>query len=244
MYKILKYPNIVHGVTDVSLGSINPFANFDSEEKLIKFAKNQGYANLTKNDLIFADQVHGAESHICSAGDGGSIKLGVDGLVTNHPGQMLVIKTADCVPILIFDPVKKIVAAIHGGRKSITQGIIPKTIAKMAKHYGTNPKNLKIAIGPHIRKCHYWLKPDTLKSLEKTEWQKYFVRKEKVYFDLTQAVLDELDKAGVLVENIEDCGICTYCQYQKYYSARKKEENPDIYKEKLPCFASIIAIRR
>jgi copper oxidase (laccase) domain-containing protein len=64
----------------------------------------------------------------------------------------------------------------------------------------------------------------------------------KIYFDITKAALDELSASGVLKRNIEDCGICTFCQYQKYYSARKKEENPEIYKEKLPCFGSIIGL--
>jgi len=260
-FKIFNHYKIINGVTDSSLGAVNPFTNFDSEKRIVRFLKNLGFRGVSRKDLIFADQIHGSSVHLCQKGDSGVIQLGVDALISNHKGQILVIKTADCVPILIYDPIKKVVAAIHTGRKSLTAGIIKKTILKMEKNYGTKPELLLVAIGPHIRICHYWLKPKSLENLQDTKWSKYFIsskarkkiperrrgvliKKEKIYFDMTKAAIDELKIAGVLGKNIEDCGVCTYCQYQKYYSARKKEENPKIYSEKLPCFASIIGMPR
>lgn len=261
-FKILDQYNLINGVTDSSLGSINPFTNFElpkagrkkvltksdsyfnSERKIIKFLKNLGFQNISEKDLVFADQIHGFDIHICQKGDSGSIRLSVDGLASNHPGQILVIKTADCVPILIYEPNKKVVAAIHAGRKSLSQNIISKSISKMRKSYGIMPEKCVVALGPHIRKCHYFLRKKALENLKNTKWEKYFISRAKIYFDITSAVLDELIHSGIPKENIEDSQICTYCQYKKYFSARKYEVNPAIYQEKFSCFANIIGLPR
>lgn len=238
-FKIFDNQKIIYGITDSSLGPINPFANFDSEKRLIKFINNK---KITEKKLIFADQIHGNGIHICQKGDSGSIRLNIDGMMSNLPYQVLVIKTADCVPILMYESNKKVIAAIHCGRKSLTKGIIPKTVDTMTKNYRISPKNVLVAIGPHIRKEHYYLKDVALKSLKNTKWQKYFVKNSKVCFDLTAAVLDELKLCNIDKENIEDCDICTYCDWKEYYSARKREENPAIYDNNFSCFASFIAL--
>ena len=240
-FKIFENQNIIYGVTDSSLGSINPFANFDSEKRLVQFINNK---KITEKNLVFADQVHKDGVHICSKEDSGSIRLGIDALVTNHKNQILVIKTADCVPILLFDPVKKIVAVIHGGRKSVTAKIISKTIKKMQKSFGILPKNVLTGIGPHIRIESYYLKPKSISQLKNTFWKKYFInKKDRIFFDLTQAILDELTNSSVLKNNIEDCQIDTYKEYKKFFSARRKDENSAIYQQKLPCFASFIGLK-
>lgn len=244
-YKILNQYNLINGTTDSSYGPINPYGNGGSERVILKFLKNLGIKNYTKNNLIFAEQVHGPGIYKCKKDDGGKIIKGVDALITSYKEQVLVVKTADCVPILIYDPQKEVVTAIHAGRRSLTSGIIRRTIKELIKSYGILPKNLIVAIGPHIRVHDYFLKPGALRSLTGTSWEKYFVENQgQVFFDLTKATLDQLIKMGIREENIKDCKICTFCNYKKYYSARKKEQNPAIYQEKFPCFGSIIGMRK
>ncbi len=236
-FKIFDKQKLIYGITDSSLGPIN----FEKTNKLVKFINNK---NITEKNLIFAEQIHQSNIHIGKKGDEGKIIKKVDGIISNLPNQVLVIKTADCVPMLMYEPIKKVIAAIHCGRKSLTAGIIPKTIDKMIKSYRISPENILVAIGPYIRKEHYFLKEKVLKSLKNSKWQKYFFKNDMTSFDLTAAVFDELLIRNILKKNIEDCKNCTYCDYKKYYSARKREENPTIYREKFPCFASYIGITK
>lgn len=235
-FKIFKNQNIIQGVSGIKLGAR------DGRDK-IRILKSYGRKIAAKN-LIWPEQVFGAEVYICQKSDSGKIIKGADGLISHIPGQALAIVSADCVPILLFDPKNKVVAALHGSRKSLTEGIIKEAMKKMVLNFNSDPKKILAAVGPHIRKCQYWLKEKTYQDLRNTRFKKYFSQKKrKIYFDLTKLVFDEFSKLGIRKENIEDGGICTYCQFKKYFSARKQEESPSIYKEKAPRFASFIGLK-
>jgi len=213
-FRIFENQNIVQGISDVSFGSM---AGKKGDKRAIKFLKSLGYNTNIKN-LIWAEQIFGSKIHICKAKDSGKIMKGVDGLISNIKGQILAIVTADCLPILLFDPKNEVVTALHGSRKSLLKGIVKKAIKKMTSHFNCWPKEILVGIGPHIRKCHY-------------------------YLDLTRIAIDDLLKAGIKRKNIEDCKICTFCSSEKYFSHRKKEESPDFYKEKYLRFASFIGLK-
>lgn len=237
--------NIAHGVMERKDGSVNPYSNIDSDKNVLKVLNKLGFKYNIDN-LIYAEQIHEANIHIVPANLGGYIKLDVDGLISVNPNQVLITKTADCVPILFYDKNKNIAGVIHGGRKPLIKGIIPKTISILKNKFNSSAKDIIIGIGPHIRKCCYWLKEDTLKSLENSMWNKYFIsKKNKVYFDLTALAIDQLKDAGVPMENIEDQEICTVDKAERFFSARKKEADTDFYKkenERFPCFGSFIGL--
>ncbi len=244
--KFKKQPNLVHAIMERKDGSVNPYSNPASEKNVLAAVEKLGFSDFKIDNLIYAEQLHGANVYNLPAEVGGIIKLNVDGLISSNRRQILIIKTADCVPILIFDPKKQVVVALHGGRKSLIAGIIPKALLMMNEKFNSSEKDILVGIGPHIRDCCYWLKEDTLKELKNTKWFKYFIKRSgKVYFNLTQIVLDQLKESGILENNIEDCGICTFCQAEKFFSARKKEEEPEIYQkegERFPCFGTFIGL--
>jgi YfiH family protein len=236
-FKILKDNGVLHGVSEVKFGSMK------DRKRAIKFLESLGYKNLKLENFVWAEQVFGKKVHICKREDGGRKIRGVDGLISNLPGQILAILSADCVPILMYDRKKKVVAGIHGGRECLIKGIVEETIKKMKKIFKCNLEDILVAIGPHIRVCHYWLKEKTYQKLKETKFKKYFVkRKDKVYFDLTKLTIDKLLKLKIKKENIEDCKICTFCDWKKFFSFRKIEENPKSYYEKSPSFASFIGL--
>lgn len=243
-----KQKDIVHAIMERKDGSVNPFSNPNSEENILNALKKLDLDNYTINNLIYAEQIHKANIHIVLANNGGYIKLDVDSLITKNSDQILITKTADCVPILLYDRVKKIVAAIHGGRKPLVAGIIPNAISLLKKNFDSSPEDFIVGIGPHIRKCCYWLHKDTLKGLKNGEWKEYFIQKNnKAYFDLTQLAIDQLIGEGILKNNIEDCGICTFCKAERFFSARKVEESSDFYKkenERFPCFGGFIGLKK
>jgi len=238
-----QYKNVAHGVLERKDGSVNPFSNVRAEENVLRAVKNSGYGQTTVDNLIFADQAHGNNVYYCPPGIGGYIKLNADGLACASLGQILIVKTADCLPILIYDPEKKQAAAIHAGRKGLTKGIIQKAIAAL----NSNSKTLVLGVGPHIKKCCYFLREKDEKYARDPQWQKYVEERDgKYYFDLTRIAFDQFQDLGVKKENIEDMGICTFCEAKRFFSARKRDATPDFYakeKDNFPCFGSFIGLK-
>ena len=233
----LKEKNIAHGVSETHFGSMR------SLKKILTFIKSLGYEKVKSENIVRAEQVFSNKVYLCKREDGGKKIKGVDALITNFPNQILAIISADCLPILIYDEKKKVVAAIHGARISLLNGILEKTLGKMKKNFKSNPRNFLVAIGPHIRVCHYFFGNDLLGEVEKTEFKKYLIKKKKkTYFNLTKLAIFKLLKFGVKKENIEDCKICTYCHYKRFFSFRKIQKNKNVYPEKDPRFVSFIGI--
>ncbi len=241
-FKIFKKTDfIVQGVSDNSFGSI---AGFKKDERSRKFLKSLDYKIDIKN-LVWAEQDFSGRVHVCRYGDSGKTVRKVDGLITDIPGQVLAIITADCLPIFLYDKKNNIVGLLHGGAKCLQKGIIERALKKMNFCFESKPQNILVAIGPHIKKCHYSLKKETQRKLEETKFKKYFVfKKNKAYLDLTKLAVDDLIKLGVKKKNIEDSGICTFCSAKKYFSHRKRCKNPDFYKEKYSRFASFIGLKK
>lgn len=138
-----------------------------------------------------------------------------DGLVTDKRNIYLIIKTADCLPIAIYDPKNQVISLIHAGWKGLDGKIISKTISKMRIKFNTDPKDLIVYIGPSIGPCHY--------------------RK-----DLWKQVEDQLVSVGVLQDNIENAKLCTY-ENKEYFSHRRAEDQklPNDYR-----FATILGIKK
>ncbi len=149
----------------------------------------------------------------------------VDGLITDERFT-LAVKTADCVPIAFGDKSGKVFGVIHGGRKSVTGGVIGESLRIALGRFKIDPNNVHIFLGPHIRRESYPLGEQAFNNLKRTMWSRYIEGKDNS-FDLTRAVIDELVKIGVLKENINDCGIDTYRDL-RFYSARRNPDNENI----------------
>jgi hypothetical protein len=245
-FKIFKKENLIQGISEVSFGSMKNIKkrkwNFSQAVKFLKFL---GYQDVSSKKLIWMEQVFNSKVHICQKKDSGRVIENVDGLITNIPEQILVSTSADCLPILLYDSKKKIIANLHGGRECLVKGIIKKAIEKMKVYFGAQPKEILVALGPHVRKCHYWLKEKTYQKLKNTKFKKYLLKKKgKIHMDLTKLAIDQLLELGIQKKNIEDSKICTFCSYKKYFSARKEEENPKIYSQKNPRFANFLGIQK
>ena len=145
-----------------------------------------------------------------------------DALITDLPGVMLVILTADCVPILLYDRKKKVVAAVHAGWKGTRAQIVYKTVKKMEEVYGSDPSDILAGIAPSIGLCcyevgeevaeHFMDVPDALR------------RKDGKYrLDLPAINHYQLRKAGLEESNIELSGVCTACEVDSFFSYRKEK---------------------
>ena len=145
-----------------------------------------------------------------------------DALMTNVPNIMLTILTADCVPILLFDPVEKAVAAVHAGWKGTKEQIILKTVKKMQKFFKVNPKNIVAGVAPSIGKCCYEVDWNVAKYFKEVP-NAYIAQGEKYMLDLPYINKAQLLKAGLKEKNIELSNICTACEVEHYFSYRKED---------------------
>jgi polyphenol oxidase len=148
-----------------------------------------------------------------------------DAFITNEKNTCLIVKVADCVPILIFDPEKHVIAAIHAGWRGTVESVTANTINKLIIEFKSNPENLVVGIGPSIGPCCYETGTDVEKAvLMKWGTTDQFLVKSgvtsKFYFDLWYANRFELLRLGVKSENIETAGICSKCNSEMYFSSR------------------------
>jgi polyphenol oxidase len=179
--------------------------------------------------FLYASQVHSGDVKVI---DNDAVAEGVlshnprtDATITNLPGICLMVMVADCVPLLLFDPVKKVVAVIHAGWRGTVQHITSNTIKVMIDRFGSNPADILAGIGPSIGPCCYEVgeevKAVVHESFGTTEG--YLVSQphsEKPYFDLWYANQKQLIELGLKPENIETSQICTKCNHRMFYSSR------------------------
>ncbi len=145
-----------------------------------------------------------------------------DGLVTNTPGLALVVFTADCTPILLYDPVTGAVGAVHAGWRGTAMDIAGKAVRAMENAFGCDPKNIRAAIGPNIGMCCFETDGEVPEAMVKTfgpAAEKYIRPAEsKYYVNLKEINRHALSRAGV--EHIEVSEACTACQHQRFWSHR------------------------
>jgi YfiH family protein len=139
-----------------------------------------------------------------------------DALIENTPGIAIGIKTADCVPILMADPVHRGVAAVHAGWRGTVASIVQAAIRAMADEFGTRPEDLHAAIGPAIGPCCYEVGPEVAGE--------FGVIAGQVRLDLPRINARQLAAAGVLETNISIAGACTRCDAGEYHSFRRDRE--------------------
>ena len=154
-----------------------------------------------------------------------------DGLVTNKRNLMLSTTNADCILLLFFDPVKKVIANTHSGWKGTLQRISVKTVQKMKEEFGCNPENIICCICPSIRKCHFEVDKDVKDLFEKEfidlDLEKIIEKQEnKDKWNIDTVLINQivLEREGLKKENIIDSGICSVCNSDIIHSFRVEKE--------------------
>lgn len=149
-----------------------------------------------------------------------------DAMVSNLSGLGLFMRFADCVPIFLYDPVRKVIGITHAGWKGTIAGIAGKTIKKMVRGYGSEPGDIIAAIGPSICTEHYEVGPEVIKKIEDSFgsdansllFETSRKSREKKLFDLKRA--NEKSILSMGVNQIEVSQICTACNLTDWYSHR------------------------
>ena len=148
-----------------------------------------------------------------------------DAMVTDVPRLCLMVLMADCVPILFFDPRKRVVGAVHAGWRGTVKLATQKTAETLKAKFDCNPTNLLVGIGPSIGPCHYEVGPEVISQVEDTFGSTDgYINDEtpdgKGYFNLWEANKRQIIEAGIPPQNIEVAQICTYCNAHLFFSER------------------------
>ena len=230
--KLLKFKNIKHGFFNraggVSKGiykSLN--CGLGSNDNINNIRKNIDRVckkiGCNKNNLILMSQIHSNIVHKVTKIP--NKKLKGDSLVTNRKGIALGILTADCAPILIYDPVNNLIGAIHAGWRGAYKKIVSNTLKKF-KFKGSNFKDLIVVIGPCISKKNYEVKRDFFNKFITNEQsnKKFFnYKNNKMYFSLSDYIKQNFLNLGV--KNVEIIKKDTYKTSNNFFSARKSSKN-------------------
>lgn len=213
-----------------------PFAsmNFDGRDgdMLENIARNKAIAasacDCPIEDIVIVNQVH---SNGVLRLDEETLRsydkpVDADAIITDRPNVPIGILTADCMPILLYDPVKKAVGAVHAGWKGTVKGVAVAAVETMTASFGSRPEDLRAAIGPHIRACCLKVKEDV-----RAEFVKAFGSINKLFhadadglrLDLRAANLSQLVGAGLKSDHVVTVAPCTSCHNNLFYSYRKEE---------------------
>lgn len=150
-----------------------------------------------------------------------------DALITDRPGITLMIRVADCVPIVLFDPVRRVVAVVHAGWKGTLADIVSATVERMCMHYGCRASDLLGGIGPSIGPCCFNVGADVAEQFRSAPGWSDCVRVDLNGFriDLPGANRAALLRCGVLPHNVEMSGYCTACRLDIFFSHRGEQGN-------------------
>lgn len=248
-YKILtlqfelldRFPGIIHFSTTRIYGENKNFSMsfYANQKELLRgptpkeiLAESFG---IQPSQFVFCRQIHSDNIAIINSvkDDMGFYEkknalIETDGVITTSRNICLVIQTADCVPVLLYDPVKHIAASIHSGWRGTAKHILKKAIIRMQNEFMCEPADIICCIGPSAGPCCYEVREDVLSSFYSgfNNPKEFFIplAKDKYRADLWKANKSMALSCGLSETNIETSEICTICNSDMFYSARVHKE--------------------
>ena len=219
------------GISPPPFHSLNLGANRgDAPERVEEnFRRFTDAIGVDLDGLVLSNQVHGSTVRTITSADRG---LGLrrppweaDALVTDIPGLCLTIFTADCLPILLYDPVRRVIAAVHAGWRGTAMGIAGEAVKAMVERYGCRPGDILAAIGPGISLCCFETDEDVPNAMTEamgaSALRHIQVRDNgKFHVDLKGMNALRLEKCGLSPEHITVSDACTMCQHERFWSHR------------------------
>ena len=148
---------------------------------------------------------------------------GIDALMTNVPGVCIGVRTADCIPLLLYDPQHRAACAIHAGWRGTVARLTEKAVCAMTATYGTRPSDLIAQIGPGISLDSFEVGQEVYDAFAAAGFDMPTISKRyaKWHIDLPECNRRQLTDSGLRADRITLCGICTYKAYDTFFSARR-----------------------
>lgn len=181
-----------------------------------------GLLGIDSNRLVMPHQVHDCVVRRIDGPQQGVIE-GVDAVMTDVPQLCIGVSTADCIPVLLYDSTHRAVSAVHAGWRGTVLRIVQKAVEAMRDTYGTAPADLQAVIGPGISLDSFEVGDEVYNQFLSAgfDMQPISRRDAKWHIDLPMCNRLQLMEAGVPADHIQMTNICTYQQYDRYFSARR-----------------------
>ena len=221
----------VGGVSDGVYATLNLGMNRGDDVNRVKenWRRYLETAGIFEKEFVCGSQVHGRNVHIATKADarpayGPGELIEADGYVTKESKLPLAIFTADCVPVLMEDPVEGVVGAIHCGWRSTVADIEGEAVKRFTE-LGSTPANIHATIGPAIDSCCFEVGPEVIEAVQNlldSKAEAFYTAKDngKFMLDLRGVVKARLTALGLKPENIDICGGCTMSEPNLYFSHR------------------------
>jgi len=218
------------GVSPFPRGSLN-LAGFDQDAAENIFENRRRFFGLLGGQWTFNGcwQVHGAQVRVVEdVEDARSEQERCDAQVTRTPGVLLGVKTADCVPVLLADARTGACAGVHAGWKGTLAEIVRHTLNVMQAEFGTDPRDVRAAVGPAARACCYEVGAEVIEA-----FREKFPRADGLFtptreghalVDLQRANREQLVEAGVRDERVHTLPLCTICRPDLFFSYRSEKK--------------------
>jgi len=225
---MLKCPllQVPHGFTTRE-GGVSP-APFDSLNLGISTAdrpdcvlenRRRVLAAFGNPPVVGLSQVHGNQVHVVEAAG----EREGDGVLTSTPGLLLRVTVADCYPILLHDPLRGVVGALHAGWRGVVLGILPRALELMQARYGSSPDDIRVAVGPGISGPNFQVGPEVVDQFDRAGLPFYCSdpgHRGKFLLDLEQAIRAQALRGGIASQNYWALGSCTYAD-PAFFSHRR-----------------------
>lgn len=206
---------LIHGFTTKSIA--------DDLVKITEATLSQSHNIVTLKQTHSTDVILVEEDFIFSS----TIPLEGDALLTNRTDCVLAVRTADCMPWLVFDPVQNVVGAVHAGHQGLRKGILKNTIQRLKERYNSRPEDQQWALGPSISLGCFEVGNDFLEDSKNDLGLSlvYDQTKSKPHIDLKSTAKAVLKGFKVKEENVHDINLCTFSNTEMFYSYRRDKQS-------------------
>ena len=224
------------GVSEAEFSSLNLGRSRGDKPECVRenYRRFEAALGGSLDKLVMCRQVHSDRVEVVTEADAlpdlyAATPFEADGLITNVKGLSLAVFYADCIPVLLYDPSCKVVAAIHSGWRGTARGITGKAVSIMQEQFSCDPSHILAAIGPGIcEKCFETHEdvPLAMRNLFGVEADSFIspLPTGKFHVNLKGMIRHTLQKAGLPSENIDDLSLCTACHPELYWSHRRLGE--------------------
>ncbi len=213
------------GVSPKPWASLNVGGTVGDQAERVRENRQRAFASLGLDAATLFDvwQVHGKNVVIAEAPHPPqSPHLRADAILTDKAGVSLFMRFADCVPIILYDPLRKVIGLVHAGWMGTVGGVVWAAVEAMQARFGTQPADLQAAIGPSIGPDHYAVGPDVVTQVRQAFGEDASALLATIeggmHFDLWAANRLLLERAGV--RQVEVAGLCTACHLDDWFSHR------------------------
>jgi len=214
------------GVSEGSFASLNLGSTVGDTAAAVQENHRRLFAALKvrPEHVVSPHQVHGCNVAQVHLADGGTVIPETDALITNAPGLALLLRFADCAPVLFYDAVQPAVGLAHGGWRGVAAGVVPATVKAMQATFNTQVENLWVGIGPAIGPDHYEVGAEVISAIAATlpsGTRIAYPSQDRWRLDLPAAIVAQLNSLGV--QHVELSGLCTACGTAEWYSHRQEK---------------------